>query len=157
MILFEGDLSEQCVAWLTKGMKRSAVTAGVVSIAVISIPIVLMGIFLNKLIFLFLVLSGILIVLFAIALPKDAERNVMNNIPIRVEIEATGLAIETQTAFVSRSMEDVKQVLDFGEWYQITFYFGYRNSFFICQKDLIKEGTIEEFEAMFADKMERKV
>lgn len=155
-MVFEGNLSEKCMVWLEREMKKSAVAAGLISCGVISIPIILMGIFISKWVLLFLLIPVTIVILAACTLSTDTRKNVMNNIPIKIEIGSTGLAMETRTVFVRRNMDDVKKVWDFGEWYQITFYFGYKNAFFICQKDLIKEGTIEEFEEMFADKLVRK-
>ena len=55
-----------------------------------------------------------------------------------------------------RDISDVKVVVDWGEWYDIIFYFPYKSVGFICQKDLIVEGTIEEFEKLFEGKIIRK-
>ena len=52
-------------------------------------------------------------------------------------------------------LSDVLEVTDMGTWYKISLNLKY-NSFFACQKDLIVEGTIEEFEELFADKLVRK-
>ncbi len=52
-------------------------------------------------------------------------------------------------------LSDVLEVTDMGTWYKISLNLKY-NSFFACQKDLIVEGTLEEFEELFADKLVRK-
>lgn len=53
-------------------------------------------------------------------------------------------------------IEDVKVVNDYGEFYQLIFPWekGISN-IFICQKNLIIKGTIEEFEALFEGKIVR--
>lgn len=38
-----------------------------------------------------------------------------------------------------------------GDWYVIDFYFPYKNLFFICQKNLLIQGSIDEFERLFED------
>jgi len=52
-------------------------------------------------------------------------------------------------------ISEVKKVIDYGEFYMIKFYFnaGRRCP---CQKDLITQGTIEQFEEIFKDKLVRK-
>ena len=55
----------------------------------------------------------------------------------------------------SRNINDVKLVRDFGEFYEIIFPFGKISEKFICQKNLLVKGTIEEFEALFGDKIVR--
>ena len=47
----------------------------------------------------------------------------------------------------------VKKVIDADECYYIIFKFGDIISSIICQKDLIREGTLEEFEELFKGKI----
>lgn len=49
----------------------------------------------------------------------------------------------------------VKCVKDYGEWYHFEFNFSDRDMYFVCQKSLLTEGSIEEFESLFADKLMR--
>ena len=56
----------------------------------------------------------------------------------------------------SRSIDDVKKVIDMGEFYDIIFYFPNQWANCICQKDLLVEGTIEEFEKLFEGLIVRK-
>ena len=53
-------------------------------------------------------------------------------------------------------MDEVKRVEDYGDFYRIIFYFPHCDRFCICQKDLITQGTIEEFEEMFAGYIVKK-
>lgn len=55
-----------------------------------------------------------------------------------------------------RSVDDVKKVIDGEEWYHIKFYFDARSPYFICQKSLLRQGTLQQFEQLFADKMVKK-
>ena len=55
-----------------------------------------------------------------------------------------------------RLVKNVKKVIDFGEWYHIFFLFGFKSPYFVCQKDLLVQGTIEEFERLFDDIIERR-
>lgn len=54
-----------------------------------------------------------------------------------------------------KKISDVKYVRDYGEFYDIGFPFGKVSEKFVCQKDLLTKGTIEEFEALFGDKLTR--
>lgn len=56
----------------------------------------------------------------------------------------------------SKAIADVKMVRAFDEFYEIVFPFGNYSEKFICQKDLLVKGTLEEFEALFEGKIERK-
>lgn len=52
-----------------------------------------------------------------------------------------------------RKISKVKKVLDCGEVYYIIFKFGDITNSWICQKNNIINGTIEEFELLFKDKL----
>ena len=52
-----------------------------------------------------------------------------------------------------RSIQDAKQVKDHGDFYEITFPFGKISDKFICQKSLLSQGTLEEFEQLFQGKI----
>ena len=57
--------------------------------------------------------------------------------------------------FISKPLKKIKKVVDMGDWYLIVF----RNFFkypWACQKNLIVQGSLEEFKAIFQDKLKRK-
>ena len=76
--------------------------------------------------------------------------------PTSVRISNEGLELQGKEFDYTRDMVDVKKVYDYGEYYFITFYFPAKSQQFICQKDLLVSGTIEEFEGLFAGKIVRK-
>lgn len=52
-----------------------------------------------------------------------------------------------------RQISDAKLVRDHGEFYEITFPVGKVSDKFICQKNLLTKGTLEDFEALFEGKI----
>ena len=50
-------------------------------------------------------------------------------------------------------IQEVKIVNDYGDWYHMII--PKQDKYFIFQKDLITQGTIEEFESIFEDKIVR--
>ena len=68
-----------------------------------------------------------------------------------IEIEDNVLFLDNKVVRLTRSMEDVKRVRDYGSFYVIDFYFPRRSIDFICQKDLLQEGSIMEFEELFKE------
>lgn len=56
----------------------------------------------------------------------------------------------------TKNLDDIKKVVDMGDFYKIYFYFPHKSNLFVCQKDLIIKGTIEEFEDLFSAKIMRK-
>ena len=75
---------------------------------------------------------------------------------ITIDIKENEIFGEYRKGAGSRSIDEVKKVIDMGEFYHILFYFPNQWANCICQKDLIVEGTIEEFEKLFEDKIVRK-
>ena len=57
---------------------------------------------------------------------------------------------------VLRDIGDVAKVKDFGSYYCLYFSFGRQIWGWICQKDLLVEGSLEEFEALFEDRLIRQ-
>lgn len=53
------------------------------------------------------------------------------------------------------SIDKVKYIADYGEWYYI--FFENKNGRFICQKDLICLGTLADFEALFDGKIVKNI
>ena len=53
-------------------------------------------------------------------------------------------------------LDTVEKVFDYGEYYWISFRRGDKDVDFIIQKNLLTTGTLEEFEALFDGKIERK-
>lgn len=56
----------------------------------------------------------------------------------------------------SRYIEEVKEVRDYGEYYALVFPMGKLSEKFVCQKNLLTKGTLEEFEALFEGKIIKK-
>ncbi len=71
------------------------------------------------------------------------------------KITVKGNSISSQTGFRTKtiSIKDVKRVCDYGDYYYIVANFLNHSSLFVCQKDLLTKGTIEEFESLFEGKI----
>lgn len=57
---------------------------------------------------------------------------------------------------IKKSVNDIKEIRDYGSFYYISFNTKKILFEYVCQKDLIVSGTIEEFEEQFRDKIVRK-
>lgn len=73
-----------------------------------------------------------------------------------VVINDRTVVCESEADYKETEIEDIKKIIDYGDFYRIVFYFPNLNARFICQKDLITQGSIEEFEERFSDKIIRK-
>lgn len=87
-----------------------------------------------------------------IFIPKSGK----SVIPKRIYIMDNKMVCIADNFTENRSVELVKKVYDYGEFYFISFYFGKISCYFICQKSLLTQGTIEDFEKLFDGKIVRK-
>lgn len=84
-----------------------------------------------------------------------ADKN--KSVPKRIHISDNILQYASDQFTESRNIEEVKSVWDYGEYYIIIFgKLGQLFPYFVCQKNLLTKGSIDEFEALFAGKIERK-
>lgn len=98
------------------------------------------------------IISEIILVALAVMLPKVLIKK-EKIIPKRVYIDNDVIVSESNSSAESRFIETVKEVRDYGEYYELIFV-GYSIPF-ICQKNLLTQGSIDEFEALFAEKIKR--
>ena len=154
MMVFEGELSLNCKRFIiNKSKKIIFFSTGIVSL--------IMGVGLLIVMFstkLWLLLSAFPAILIApLILPlscsssKDQETYIPNRIYVDIEDETIGA--EGKRFHYERGFENIKEIVDYGLWYDISFLFGYKSISFVIQKDLITQGTIEEFEKIFHDKI----
>ena len=146
MVRFEGQLNEEC----KKFLKRQKFFAAVVSIAfsfTTTAPIIIVfALAVTKWIFLCLIL---LLAFFIYQYYYDRMGYPISIIVDQDYVKGIG---EKQYQEYSTSIEKVVEVIDMGSWFRIKLDFKI-NMFLICQKDLLVEGTMEEFEEIFKDKL----
>ena len=152
MIEFRGKISNDCKKYIIKRAKLISFLASSLVASVFLIPFIFLTI--KNLTFLIAVIS-LLFVPFISFIPIP-EKSVNLLIPISIKIYDNKIQSNGNKFNYLRNIESVKKIIDYGEWYQIYFYYSKRCENFICQKDLIKVGTIEEFEKFFEGKIVRK-
>ncbi|MDD6054239.1 MAG: hypothetical protein PUB81_02725 [Clostridiales bacterium] len=164
MIEFKGRLSNKCKKYLIK----SSWQLGFFVVIAVCIPFIILSIVLSIMddwVYLVMLLPIGLFIFFASLKPETrAYRELYGKNGKIYDGELTWhITIERDIMFAegiqrseTKNLSNVKKVVDMGEWYKIYFYFPYKSNLFICQKDLLVKGTIEEFEELFSDKIIRK-
>lgn len=99
-----------------------------------------------------IIISEIILVIIAIMIPKLLMK-IKKNTFIRIYIEYDAIVCESGSSTESRFIENIKEVIDYSEYYVLIFS-NYRIPF-ICQKDLLTQGSLEEFENLFAGKIKK--
>ena len=160
MIVFEGDVCEECRRWLSNHIRIGFVLAFTLSGIIVSIPFWMLCIYLDWIYAIFFIpcyLLGPLLVIIIVLFPNKTKQPPPIYVAIIKDTMIAKVKINNGSIIkYDNSVEHVKKVIDFGDWYFISFHVFHKNPSFICQKDLITEGTIEEFEELFKDKLVRK-
>ena len=162
MISFKFEMSDVVKDFVIKRRRFEARLIFTISAITFFIPAVVFGIAWRKIPYAVLIITIVyivsLIMLFLLCRynsplnahkESEPEQIIINN----DSIETTGRA---EYCHKKVNLYDIKSVIDYGLYYVFVFYFPNLDRRFICQKDLITEGTIEEFEEIFKDKIVRK-
>lgn len=162
MIEFKGKLSGAAEQqYMSKNARSEQIT--LLAILVLSIPTTLwigLGVFatpLFELRWLLIVYSILLMLIYLMPkLPGNAKGK-REYMPNRIYAEEDYIVLVSDKHTDSKRIEHVKVVYDCGDYYDIRFPFGHYTSVpLICQKDLLTKGSLEEFEALFEDKIIRE-
>ena len=151
MIVFKGDISQELKNYLRRWESSGGKISGVLIAILGIIADVIIAVKFNLFIMLFIPVF-ILCAIFG-GLPR---KNLEKRIPKKITINNRELTVESDTYNFTRKYEYVKSVVDYGRWYKIIFYYPYKNGYFICQKDLLIEGSFAEFEKLFNNKIKIK-
>lgn len=150
MIVFEGQISGKCKEGvLRKGAKNSFI-GGLITSILFAIPTVVLALKIDLIILLFFLV--IIPFPFLAAIPPK-EKYYPMIFPSKVTIDTQTGRITTQSSqfYAESSIGEIVKVSDEGEWYLI--YVKSKEGRFICQKDLLTNGTLDEFEKKFKDKL----
>jgi hypothetical protein len=156
MIEFKGNVSEECKVYLQKYFCKGASLSCGISTLSMAIILATIGRMWDWIIMLF-ILVPIIMTVFA-SIPSLAVPLKVLNLYLPKEIVLYDDYIEmfAEKRASIRYYSDVKKVVDCGNWYHIIFSFPNKDSYFVCQKSLITQGSIEEFETLFAEKIVKK-
>lgn len=152
MIKFEGDLSSNTKKHFLKCETVQKLYLSLIMGAFLCVPVIFAMIYIHAI----FALCFIMIAIFVLGMIAPPPQNKYGIIfPNEVIIDDDGIEAKSEVSDYYRYIKDIKNIIDYGEYYLFNFYFPNKCRFFICQKDLIIQGTIEEFEKIFADKIVR--
>ena len=151
MIEFNGYLSGNAEKHFFRKARDYAQTLLMIG-AVFALPVVgILGIQLHTWIPLGVNCTLFIIIPLLVRIPKS-KREKISITPKKICIEDECIICMADKYEELRSISDVKSVLDHGDFYELIFQFGKTSEKFICQKNLIINGSLEEFELLFEDK-----
>ena len=155
MIIFDGYLSGNANEFYIKKMMNAGSKLLLILIA-LSIPMwVLLSIITDTFIevmvavLVFFILSPLV---FHVCITKKEKQRI--NLK-KVSICDGEIKAISEKTTIRNPISKVKAVNDYGEFYEVVFPSIYITAIYVCQKNLISKGSIEEFEAVFSDKIVR--
>lgn len=154
MIEFKGELSKTCKEFVVKNEAYCARKVAIIAYVPFAVAEIIWWAVSGKL--LVLIALPVLVMAAFLAGIKPNEKGYGLIMTKRVTIDGNVLECEGDQFHDIKSIDRVKSVIDYGEWYKIEFRLPGNSQRFICQKDLITQGTIEDFEKLFADKIIRR-
>ena len=155
MIVFEGEVSEKERDLAVRITNRIMLWIGIIAPLPFVAVTIYVGVCVDYIYLLFLLTYVAFSVIWGFFV-KPGEKDKGDITPIKVEIDDEHVIKETTKNYNTYRVDEVKRVEDYGDFYRIIFYFPHCDRFCICQKDLITQGTIEEFEEMFAGYIVKK-
>ena len=153
MIAFTGEMSEKCRNYVFKYEGMGTRIIALVFSLVLSIPVIILTIKNDWIWSICIVPLILLVVLSGI---RPSKKDYALAIPHRITIENGQLMSSSDKFEVSTTMSKVKKVIDFGDWYHIQLSYPLWSSKFVCEKSLLTDGTLEEFESIFSSKLVKK-
>ena len=160
MIVFEGEFSEKLKKKVL-GLHAKHIFLALLLTAVIwCTPCIILGIIFDTMITKIMMYTSVCIsciLLLLSAIYRERPKNYGKIMPRKVIIEDDAIISVCENIEYYRYMSDVKKVIDRGDAYFFVFYFPHKNVTYICQKTSVVQGTIEEFERIFENKIVRKV
>lgn len=154
MIEFKGELTELSKNYLLKSDKQVKKILTIVTFFVSLTITVILAETISRTLYVFITADLIASILFW----HTNMKTVIKCSPKTITVEENkDIWKEAETGTTYYSYNDIKEIVDIGYAYHFKFYGKPAACFFLCQKDLITQGTIEEFEEIFADLIVRKI
>ena len=99
-----------------------------------------------------LIVMPIVIFIVILILPNNLK-SYFTPCPTRLFIDSNNILVEQNNYQLCRKLEEIYQIVVYDEWYVFKFKPRKDDMLFVAEKNLIIQGTIEEFENFFKDKI----
>ncbi len=150
MIVFEGPMSGECRKYLLRRNAKISFIGGLITSIIFIIPTVILALKVDLILLFFLFV--LIPFPFLVALrPREIYYPIIFPSKITIDTQTREMTIQSSQFCAESSIDEVVKVMDKGEWYLICVESNDRQ--FVCQKDLLTNGTLDEFEEIFRDKI----
>ncbi len=146
MIRFYGLISKDNQKVIIKKEKVILFFASLITVLIFGTLTVVTAIYVNLIYLLFLVP---LVFFLTIPLFPLSKKTLDAMIPLQIDILDDVVVSKGKNFNCVKNISDIKKVVDYGSYYQIYFKWPKKTYKFLCQKDLISEGSVKDFEKKF--------
>ena len=155
IIDFNGELTGEAKKFLLRRQVKTQLLISLIVFFIWGPVITLVALSWDSGLLCFHLMFVVMFVFSALPPSKSAQKTFM---PIRVFVDLDDelIVYKSKKSEVIRTFDTLKKIIDYGDWYYIEFYFPSKNQYFVCQKDLLAHGTLENFEKLFFKKLEYK-
>lgn len=155
MIEFCGELTGATKNFLLRKQIRNQSIVSAIVFLLFSIPLIILTSS-DDAIWLLGFVPLTMLMIFSIITPSKKDQKKFMPIRVFVNLDEETIVRQCENGNEAFHMiSTVKCVEDYGEWYHFEFNYSDRDMYFVCQKSLLTQGSIEEFENLFADKLIR--
>ncbi len=153
MIVFRGELSDRSKKILNREMSHIIFFATSITALILSVFITLAVVYYD---WICAFLYFFVLPLFLLPVLSTSKKYWNNLCPTEISINDEIVIINGDEFYQERDISNLKSIIDYGDSYRMQFLFPHKAFSCLCQKDLIVEGTIEEFEERFSEFIVRK-
>ncbi len=154
MIEFNGNLSGECKKFLLKKQIKMQTIASVFTAILFSVPVTFLSIYVKPL-FAICFVPLVMLVVFSMIPPSKSDQKIFMPKRVYIDLEEETIVHECEKMERFHMLSSIIRIIDYGDWYYFVFDYEDRDPYFVCQKDLITQGTLEEFENLFEGKIEK--
>lgn len=155
---FNGNISIESKKTIQQYQFKNSLIVSIISFIIIGAVIILLSVFYNIWWLIFLLVPIIMSIMLLINPFINPE------LPLQVKIEDDLISVTCQVSQgksnklinVDRNVKHVKNVIELESCYYIVFKFPHKLLSCLCQKDLLINGSIEQFEKLFEGKIIKK-
>lgn len=154
MIKFDGLISEDNQKVIIKQEKRMLFFAALIPFLIFGTLTVFAAIYMHLIYLLFFIPFAFFL---TIPLFPLSKKTLDLMIPLQIKILDDVIISEGKNFKCVRKIADIKKVIDYGTYYQIYFNWPKKSFKFLCQKDLVEDSTLRDFEVLFQNKIIKKI
>lgn len=155
MLIFKGEIKEENKKQILKKQILYVSAITIVMATILNVIFIVISIITKEYFLLFFIVPFLYVIAVLAALPPSKKRHDLI-FPTMISISGNTIRSQSVKFDYVRKISHVKKVIKTNNYYQICFLFPHKNSTFICQTDLLDEGSLEEFESLFKGKIIKK-